>query len=208
MDMFSIIFSLCYYLVILLLIYYAFIITIYFIGMKLFPETADNIMKLQNKVVMVILGSGGHTTEMITLLKNHHFEKYYNTTVIIAEGDIFSKHKFEKSYRKNHGIELSDYEKMGKLTYQVINRSRKVGQSFPSAVLTTLIASFECVQIFLSSRPDIIISNGPGTALPLFYIGFLFGKILLLKPKVKLLYIESIARLSSLSLTGKLVYYI
>ena len=158
----------------------------------LFPETADKIQRLQNKTVMIILGSGGHTTEMVALLRNHNFEKYRNTAVIIAEEDRFSQHKFEKSFRKNHGIEISNYEKSGKLKYYIIIRSRKVGQGYFSTFFTTIKSGLECVKIFMSSQPDIIVSNGPGTALPLFYIGLIFGKILLLKPKIRLLYIESI----------------
>ena len=46
-------------------------------------------------------------------------------------------------------------------------------------------------------RPDVIISTGGGATIPLYYLGKLFG--------IKLIYVESMARVGSSSLTGKLI---
>ena len=105
---------------------------------------------------MIILGSGGHTTEMIKFLTNYNFNKYRHTLVLYAEGDIFSRHKFEKSFRVNHGIELSEIEKQGKLTFSIISRSRKVHQSFITAVFTTIYATLGCFKFYITSFPDTV----------------------------------------------------
>uniref|UniRef100_A0A7S3NB93 UDP-N-acetylglucosamine transferase subunit ALG14 n=1 Tax=Euplotes harpa TaxID=151035 RepID=A0A7S3NB93_9SPIT len=94
------------------------------------------------------------------------------------------------------------------MSYAVIFRSRRVHQSYFTSIFTTIIAMFSSLKLFLRTWPDIIISNGPGTALPLLYIGAWFSRALQWKPKIKLLYIESICRISSLSLTGKLMYFV
>ncbi len=47
-------------------------------------------------------------------------------------------------------------------------------------------------------RPDAILSTGAGLAVPFFLIGRLFG--------IRLVYVESVTRTESLSLSGRLVY--
>lgn len=59
---------------------------------------------------------------------------------------------------------------------------------------------FECLLIILYTRPKVILSTGSTQAV---WFSF-FGKIL----GAKVIFIESMARVSSLSLTGKIVKYI
>lgn len=54
------------------------------------------------------------------------------------------------------------------------------------------------IVIFLRERPDIILTTGAHTAVPMCYIAKLFGK--------KVVFIESYAKTSSANLSGKLVY--
>lgn len=51
--------------------------------------------------------------------------------------------------------------------------------------------------IFLKEKPSVIVTTGSHTAVPLCYIGAMF--------KRKIIFIESIARVNSKSLTGKLI---
>lgn len=53
-------------------------------------------------------------------------------------------------------------------------------------------------------RPDMVLCNGPGTCVPLCVAGLLLG-ILGMK-KVLIVYVESICRVQTLSLTGKILY--
>ena len=57
---------------------------------------------------------------------------------------------------------------------------------------------FKSLNIFLSFTPDVIISTGSHTAIPLCLIGHLFGK--------KIVYIESFANISTKSLAGSIAY--
>ena len=58
-----------------------------------------------------------------------------------------------------------------------------------------IILSFK---IFLSFKPDFVVSTGAHTAVPMCYIAKLFGK--------KVIYLETYANLHSRSLSGRLVY--
>lgn len=54
------------------------------------------------------------------------------------------------------------------------------------------------IRIFFKENPDIIISTGALSVIPTYMVGKLFGK--------KLIFIESFAKISSPTLTGKLLY--
>ncbi|MFJ7991192.1 PssD/Cps14F family polysaccharide biosynthesis glycosyltransferase [Peribacillus frigoritolerans] len=58
--------------------------------------------------------------------------------------------------------------------------------------------TFLAFKILKKERPDVIISTGAGIAVPFFYLGKLF--------KCKTVYIEVYDRVSTPTLTGKLVY--
>jgi beta-1,4-N-acetylglucosaminyltransferase len=64
-----------------------------------------------------------------------------------------------------------------------------------SAFLSNLRLAWRIVR---RERPDAILSTGAALALPFFLAGKLFG--------ARTVYVESLARTSSLSLTGRLVY--
>lgn len=52
--------------------------------------------------------------------------------------------------------------------------------------------------ILIKEKPNLIVSTGGGSTIPLIYWGKILG--------IKLIYIESLARVNSPSLTGRLVY--
>lgn len=52
--------------------------------------------------------------------------------------------------------------------------------------------------ILRRERPDVLISTGAGVGVPFIYVAKLFG--------IKTIYIESLARIETLSLSGKLIY--
>lgn len=57
---------------------------------------------------------------------------------------------------------------------------------------------FTSLRIFLKEKPDVLISTGALAAIPLLYWGWIFRKTVI--------FIDSIARIEDLSLSGKLVY--
>ncbi|MGF1480887.1 MAG: PssD/Cps14F family polysaccharide biosynthesis glycosyltransferase [Cyanophyceae cyanobacterium] len=63
-----------------------------------------------------------------------------------------------------------------------------------------LVNFVKALFILRKSRPDLVISTGAGLAVPFIFASKLYG--------VKTIYVESISRSRSLSLSGKLVYYV
>ena len=55
-------------------------------------------------------------------------------------------------------------------------------------------------RVVRSAKPDAMLSTGAGLAVPFFLIGRIAG--------VRLIYVESVTRMSGLSLTGRLVYHL
>ncbi|OJG52425.1 hypothetical protein RV06_GL000996 [Enterococcus haemoperoxidus] len=65
-------------------------------------------------------------------------------------------------------------------------------------IIKFLWNSILSIRIFFKEKPDIIISTGALSVIPTYLIGKIFGK--------KLIFIESFAKVSSPTLTGKLLY--
>ncbi|GAB4816321.1 hypothetical protein N2152v2_003367 [Parachlorella kessleri] len=86
-----------------------------------------------------------------------------------------------------------------------IPRSREVGQSFVTSVWTTLRALRHSVLVVLTFRPDVVLVNGPGTCLPI--CAAVLGARMLGLARGRVIYVESIARVYRLSLTGKILYH-
>merc|ERR1712072_893920 len=86
-----------------------------------------------------------------------------------------------------------------------INRSREVGQSWISTLFTTLRACFHAVGIVWTHSPDLVICNGPGTCIPICGAAFLWKCCFALRTRI--VFVESICRVTSLSLSGKMLYY-
>lgn len=97
---------------------------------------------------------------------------------------------------------LSESKMNGK-TILSIPRSRNVGQSFFSSIFTTLNSIFSTFPIFFQELPDIIVVNGPGVCIPPCLIAFSL-KVLGLK-HISIVFIESLARVKRLSLTGQIL---
>lgn len=82
----------------------------------------------------------------------------------------------------------------GEKTYYVgqINRKEK------TVLLKLVLNAFRCLGIFIKERPDVIICTGVLAMLPMCLLMKLFGK--------KLIYIESFAKVTSATESGRLLY--
>ncbi|XP_047205070.1 UDP-N-acetylglucosamine transferase subunit ALG14 homolog isoform X1 [Girardinichthys multiradiatus] len=148
--------------------------------------------------VLVVAGSGGHTTEIMRLMESLS-AAYTPRHYVIADTDRMSEEKivtFESSKPQSH----SDLQ----FTISRIPRSREVHQSWSSSVVSTLTALRYSLPLVFRLRPDMVLCNGPGTCVPLCVAGLLLG-ILGMK-KVQIVYVESICRVQTLSLTGRILY--
>ncbi|GME67394.1 unnamed protein product [[Candida] boidinii] len=156
----------------------------------------------EGKKILIFLGSGGHTGEMFRILENCNpsLIKTVDRIYVGSSGDNTSQLKminFENS------IDSKNKSKYFKLT-----RARNIHESIPITILHTLQSFISTVRLLLvllntKAFPDILLLNGPGTSVPLAYTIFVF-KVLGLT-NCKIIYIESLARVENLSLSGKLL---
>ncbi|XP_027718419.1 UDP-N-acetylglucosamine transferase subunit ALG14 homolog isoform X1 [Vombatus ursinus] len=149
--------------------------------------------------VLVVAGSGGHTTEILRLLGS--LSKHYNPRhYVFADTDKMSAVKIRSFEEKR-----AERDSESLYTTHHIPRSREVQQSWSSSVFTTLYAMCYSLPLTFRLKPDLVLCNGPGTCIPICASALLLG-ILGIK-KVIIVYVESICRVETLSLSGKILYH-
>lgn len=129
--------------------------------------------------VLIVLGSGGHTTEMIRLvdLLGSRYEYCY----LVAVDDELSVQKI----------------KIPGPVYRVM-RPRWKRSGFLEVLLRTLISAVQALIVLIRTRPRAVISTGPGPAVPVSLLAKLMG--------VKVIYIETGSRVFELSTSGRILY--
>ena len=167
-------------------------------------------MKLKRKSIMIVFGSGGHTTEMLMMLgKTNIFEKYGHVHFVIGHSDTWSLNKVTDYFQKTLQIDINQEVKQKRLTIHRLFRAREVKQSYLTSVFTTLYAMFDSLRLLVVlqvfSPVDLVLTNGPGTAVPLCYIYFGLTRLMMFNMNSKILFIESFCRVQELSLTAKLL---
>ena len=149
---------------------------------------------------MIVLGSGGHTSEMLTTVKKLDYAIYSPIHYVAAKTDKHSLERAKNSQKDNDVLSSKD------IYFHRIYRSREVKQSWITTIFTTLYSLFESLKLcFINVKPDIIICNGPGTCIPILVCG-LFLRVLFIKPNIKLIFLESFCRVDDLSMSGKIAY--
>jgi beta-1,4-N-acetylglucosaminyltransferase len=141
---------------------------------------------------LVVLGSGGHTTEMLDLIKNLNPKRYTPLVYVIATTDTTTEIRVQAM-----GGRLPDS------TWR-IPRSREVGQSYSSSIATTLYSFLHAIYLVGSVRPGLVLCNGPGTCLPIAVVAFALRVLAVCECEI--IFVESFCRVTSLSLTGRLLY--
>lgn len=123
----------------------------------------------------LFLGSGGHTTELLLLLRSLNPQRYTPRSYFVSSGDDFSRKKaiaFEQEWAEGGATAAST-----SYTIVTLPRARAVHQSWLSTPISTALCFIECARHFVlpqisrraaSSRPpELVIMNGPGTCVPL-----------------------------------------
>uniref|UniRef100_A0A8C3DR56 UDP-N-acetylglucosamine transferase subunit ALG14 n=2 Tax=Corvus TaxID=30420 RepID=A0A8C3DR56_CORMO len=149
--------------------------------------------------LLVVAGSGGHTTEILRLLSCLS-ESYSPRHYVLADSDKMSEAKI-RSFEQKRAETYSNSQ----FTLDRIPRSREVRQSWISSVVTTLYSILYSLPLTYKRKPDLILCNGPGTCVPVCLSAFLLG--LLRIKRTIIVYVESICRVETLSLSGKILYY-
>jgi len=161
---------------------------------------------------MIVLGSGGHTAEIMRLMNVLRPEVYCPRCYVIAETDelgVTKATELEKQIAIRHSkpSETSQERILRFVTgfaTEFIPRSREVGQSWTSSVFTTGWACVYAMWVVFKRRPDVVICNGPGTCIPICLAAVLLRVSGLGQGAI--IFIESIARVEHLSLSGRILY--
>lgn len=144
------------------------------------------------KSIVVVLGSGGHTNEMLRMLLLMKPERLADVIFVIGKGDQLSASK---------ALQWSKFTKLNS-NIMWMTRPRNIHQTLLKSLPKMIIAAFEALYINVVTRPKIILSNGPAIGLIFCIAGRALGL------SVKIIYIESFARVTTLSWTGKYMQYI
>ena len=124
------------------------------------------------KKICFTASTGGHFEQLMMLKPLMH--KY--ESIIITEKSKYSvENKEIKTYYLNQ-----------------VNRKEKL------FVLIMIINSIKTLKILMEEKPEVIISTGALSTIPICLLGKFFGK--------KVIFIESFAKINSPTLTGRLVY--
>ena len=98
--------------------------------------------------------------------------------------------KFDYFYVVNHKIHLSD-DMMGKTIF--ITHSERDWKFF--------LNLWEAFKILRRENPDVILSTGAGPAVPFAIVARIFFNI-------KIIYVETVTKITTPSLTGRIMYYL
>ncbi|KAL7794218.1 Alg14 domain-containing protein [Trichoderma ceciliae] len=168
---------------------------------------------------LFVLGSGGHTKEMLMMMDDGFCDfARFHRRYLISSGDAMSENHLEdyeqslESLCKSLGASPGSYDK------RIVTRARKVHQPLWSTPFTALLSMLDIFPALLVAPenevgrklryPSRVFSNGPATG---FFVALAIHllKMWYVIPErcMKVIYIESWARISTLSLTGKLLLY-
>ena len=129
--------------------------------------------------ILVILGSGGHTAQMLRLVDL--LEDRFKYTYLISKEDQISSKKITKR---------------GEVYFA--HRARAYGDNIIVILFKIGRLFAESFYIIIIYRPKAIVSAGPGITVPVSIVGKLLGK--------KIVFIESWSRVYNGSTTGKILY--
>lgn len=130
--------------------------------------------KTNKKKVLFVSGVGGHLTQMLQLKSIFND---YNYVLITEKNDVT--------------INLKD--KYNIRYYIYCNK-----KNFIKYFFINVLNAFHSIFTFFKEWPDVIVTTGPNTAIPLCYLGFIFRK--------NVIFIESFAKKEGKTLAGKLAY--
>jgi beta-1,4-N-acetylglucosaminyltransferase len=129
--------------------------------------------------LLVVLGEGGHTTELLSLvdLLGDSYDYHY----IVSKEDNLSANRI-----KHAGPIYS------------LSRPRGKSTGALSAIFRIILTGIQSVWVLLRVRPAAIVSTGPAIAVPVSILGKLLG--------ARIIFVETGSRVKTLSLTGRIMY--
>ncbi|KIM92992.1 hypothetical protein OIDMADRAFT_173452 [Oidiodendron maius Zn] len=189
------------------------------------PYSRLKIPKDKRSHMVIVLGSGGHTAEMMSLLRGVNPRRWAHRTYIVSSGDNFSAAKAREieagiQTKYTHSTTVSQsgalHAVTGKWEVTTVPRARKIHQTLYTTPITSLMCLIGSLNALYRAAatsavspfeyPDLIVTNGPATAV-IVIIASVILKFVGLAPrqKMKVIYVESWARVKTLSLSGKVL---
>jgi len=133
------------------------------------------------KTILVVLGSGGHTAQILRLV-NLLGDKYDYEYIVGRE---------DKTSEKR----IKYFGRVFRLNTPRLMKDKSLFVVYLKMILTTI----DALKILFRTKSKVILSAGPASSLPLFFLAKkLFGK--------KTIFIESWVRVRNKSITGGLIY--
>lgn len=146
------------------------------------------------KKIIYISSMGGHLKELLALKKSmKHFKSYIVTEKTDATSFLKDLQKTKNNKSTNNCNNDNDifFEEVYYLPYGTKKNIFKY-------IIIFLMMIFKSIYILLKIRPKAIVTTGTHTAVPICYIGKLFG--------CKIVYIETFANITTKTLAGKIIY--
>lgn len=103
----------------------------------------------EGKSIMIILGSGGHTGEILLMLKKLDLDKFNKILFVSSHNDKNSENKAKE-------ILAFDKKEHKHIYFFKVYRSRNVGQSYITSIITTIISLLHSFYILLITRPNLV----------------------------------------------------
>lgn len=153
-------------------------------------------MMLKN--VMFTFGSGGHSTEMLSLIQNGNLmkKKGIKNTFLVSEDDKLVCDKLIEQFKDNPSYHILK-----------LRRGRRVGQSYLSSIWTVLLSFIQAIEIVVREKPRLLITNGPAISV-IICLAIRLLNLVRLNNRTIIIYVESFCRTKTLSLSGKLLYHL
>lgn len=189
----SVLFYVCFFLFILI----PSVLSTYF-TFRLFYLVAQCLVGTRSQTkskpirTLIVLGSGGHTAEMMHLMNKIDKSKFIPRMYVLADTDTTSRSRVESD------------ESDRNWTIVNIPRSRHVNQSYLTSIVSTIYSIAMTVPTVLKFNPDVVLCNGPGTCIPVCFVVFMMR--VCHYTNTSIIFVESICRVKSLSLTGKILF--
>ncbi|KAK5171371.1 UDP-N-acetylglucosamine transferase subunit [Saxophila tyrrhenica] len=176
--------------------------------------------------LLIVLGSGGHTAEMVAMLeravnedettRRFEWKRFKHRTWVVSSGDSISAQRARafEDMASGNGTTASGSQRQ-RAQILTVPRAREIHQPIYTAPISSLRCLFATFGLLLgcsrSGRdfPDIILCNGPATATIIVFTAVLLRFFNVRnchsRGKMRTVYVESWARVKKLSLSGNLL---
>jgi len=124
------------------------VVLLFYVGKPLPPSSIK-----RHLTTVIVLGSGGHTAEMLNLVAVLNKDRFCPRWYIAAATDNMSLARAKVA--EESGMGQAEGSMLQGSKYMQIYRSREVGQSYLTSIGTTLVAMVHALWLIFKIRPDV-----------------------------------------------------